>query len=248
MKTIYFHLIGLALMLYCSCSEKSLEPISSSLGKPGKVTVDSVINTPGGAIVYYRIPNVEDILSVKAVYTLSNGNRHESTTSFYDNKLLIEGFNDSKEHEATLYVVNRAQETSDPEVVKFIPLESSLTKVIKTLSIISDFGGARFSWTNADKAALTFEFLAEDSTGRMQAMRIITSQADSTSQSLRGYAPTPHKFAAIVSDYWGNTSDTVYPESGLITPFFEEKLDKRKYSIMKLGSDANFTNWEGMDN
>jgi hypothetical protein len=248
MKTVYFYLIGLAFALCYSCTEKTLEPISPSLGQPGKATVDSVKAIPGGAVIYYRIPNVEDILAVKAAYTLSNGKQYESTTSFYDNKLVIEGYNDTQEHEAVLYVVNRAQETSEPTTVPFTPLESSISKVIKTVDIVSDFGGARFSWRNVDKAAFTFEFLAQDSTGKMQAMRIITSQSDSTSQSLRGYAPVPRKFAVIISDYWDNVSDTIYPASGLILPFFEEKLDKRKMSIMKLGSDANFTNWEGMDN
>jgi hypothetical protein len=240
--------MGIALMFCFSCTEKTLEPISPSLGKPGKATVDSVVNMPGGAIIYYRIPNVEDILAVKAAYTLSNGSKYESTTSFYDNKLVIEGFNDTQEHEAALYVVYRAQETSDPAVVRFTPLESSLSKVIKTVDIVSDFGGARFSWINEDKAALTFEFLAQDSTGRMQAMRIITSQSDSTSQSLRGYEPEARKFAVIISDYWNNVSDTIYPDPEFIVPLFEEKLNKSKFSIMKLGSDQNFTNWEGMDN
>jgi hypothetical protein len=254
MKKIYLYLILLALCY--SCTEKTLEPITPSLGKPGKLTIDSVKNIQGGAIVYYRIPNVEDILSVKAVYTLTNGVKYESSSSFYDNKLTIEGYHDTEKHNALLYVINRAQEMSDPETVEFIPEESSLSKVIKTVDIIGDFGGARFSWVNIDNAALTFEFLAQDSTGRMQTMKVITSQTDSTSQSLRGYEPTPRKFATIISDFWNNVSDTIYPESQFVTPLFEEELDKRKMSIMKLGSlanddpnsDRNFTNWEGMDN
>jgi hypothetical protein len=248
MKTIYFYLIGLTLILSSACTEKTLEPISASLGKPGTATIDSVRNMPGGAVVYFRIPNVEDILAVKAAYTLSNGNKYESTSSFYDNMLVIEGFDDTREHEATLYVVNRAQEMSDPVTVKFTPLESSISKVIKTVDIVSDFGGARFSWKNEDNAALNFEFLAQDSVGKMQTMRIITSQTDSARQSLRGYLATARKFATIISDYWGNVSDTIYPESGYIVPLFEEKLDKDRMSVMKLGSDANFTNWEGTDN
>ena len=44
--------------------------------------------------------------------------------------------------------------------------------------------------------------------------------------SIRGYEPAPRKFALILSDNWDNVSDTIYPESGTITPLLETKLDK----------------------
>ncbi|WP_106832151.1 DUF5000 domain-containing lipoprotein [Parabacteroides pacaensis] len=246
MKTKYLKLITLALIV-CSCSEKQLEPITASLGKPGVVTEVQVKPIAGGAIVSYRIPNSEDILAVKGVYTITTGKKMETSASFYENKLTINGYNDTLSHEVELYTVNRAQELSDPVKVTFTPLESSLNKTQKTVSIISDFGGAQFNWRNVDKAPLTMEFLAQDSLGLMQTMKIITTESDSSRQSLRGYQPEPRLFAAIVRDNYGNASDTIYPPEGKIIPLFEEKLDKRKMNIMKLSSDASFTNWEGMD-
>lgn len=246
MKTQYLSIIALSFLIG-ACSEKQLEPISSSLGKPGVVTEVAVEPTAGGAIVSYRIPNSEDILAVKGLYTLTNGKEMATSASFYENKLLIAGYNDTLPHEVELYAVNRAQELSDPVKVSFTPLESSLSKTAKTMTIISDFGGAQFNWQNKDKAPLTMEFLAQDSLGFMQTMKIITTQSDTSRQSLRGYQPEPQPFAAIIRDNYGNASDTIYPPERTIVPLFEEKLNKQKMNIMKLSSDASFTNWEGMD-
>jgi len=245
MKTIYYFLAFIILML-CSCEEKKLSPISPSLGKPGRVEILRQEAIAGGVIITYRIPDSEDILSVKAVYTLSGGRVWESSASYFENTLTIDGFSDMTEHEAKVYTINRAQELSDPVTVKFTPLEASFRKTEKTMQIIEDFGGARFAWKNPDKAPLIFEFFAQDSLGRFQAMRVINSSTDSMKLSLRGYKSEPRWFAAIIHDFWDNSSDTIYPLS-IITPLPEEKIDKKAMSVMKLNSDANFTNWEGMD-
>ncbi len=246
MRTIIFILISFAL-LSGGCEEKTLGPISESLGKPGVVTDIVAEPSPGGVKLTYRIPEAEDILAVKGVYTLSGGKTFESTASFYENKLQIEGYNDLQEHTVNLFAVNRAGETSDAVGVRFTPLESSLSKVAATMEIVSAFGGAQYSWLNPDEAPLTFEFFARDSLGELKNMKIITSAADTMKQALRGYKPEPRIFAAIIRDYWDNASDTIFPPGKTILPLFEEKLDKRKMSVMKLGSDANFTNWEGAD-
>lgn len=233
--------------MVCSCSEKRLEPVTGSLGKPGVITEVNMKAVAGGVVVSYRIPEAEDILGVKGVYTLADGKTYEASASFYENKLEILGFNDMEMHKAKLYAVNRAQELSDPVEISFTPLESSLSKAIKTMDIVKDFGGAQFNWRNEDKSPFTLEFLAQDSIGRMQAMKIITSESDTARQTLRGFAPEPRLFATIIRDYWGNASDTIYPKEGKLTPLFEEKLDKRNLKIMKLSNDASFTNWEGSD-
>jgi hypothetical protein len=223
-----------------------LLPVSSSLGKPGVATILGQEPIAGGVIVTYQIPKTEDILSVKAVYTLSNGRTYEAVSSYYENTLTIKGFNDEKEHTARVYVVNRAQELSDPVTVTFTPLESPLNKVIKSFQIIPDFGGANFSWTNKDREPVTFEFIAQDSLGQMLVQNVYTSELDSVSRSLRGYDAKPWRFAAIAIDNYGNQSDSIFPPS-IITPLFEERMNKTKMTVMRLGNDASYTNWEGMD-
>lgn len=239
------NLVLFLVLIFWSCTEKNFEPTSPSLGKPGVITDVSVEATPGGAIITYRIPNSEDILGVKAVYTISNGNKQEVSSSFYDNQLAIVGYNDMSEHTADIYVFNRALELSEPVKVTFTPLESPLSKVGKSMNIVNDFGGAQFQWSNELKAPVVFEFLAADSVGQMVTRRISSSEAESMQQSIRGFMPEARKFSVILSDQWGNYSDTI---SKTIVPLFEEEIPKTDMSIMKLSNDASFTNWEGMDN
>lgn len=243
------HIIYLSACLFLiltSCDEKELLPISSSLGKPGVATILDQEPIPGGVILTYQIPKTEDIISVKAVYTLSNGRTYEAVSSYYEKYLTIKGFNDEQEHVAQVYVVNRAQELSDPVTVKFTPLTSPLKKVINSIQIIPDFGGANFSWINEDKEAITFEFFAQDEIGQMLVRNIFTSELDTANRSLRGFDAVPWRFATIVMDNYGNQSDSIFPPS-IITPFYEERLDKSKMKVMRLGGDASYTNWEGMD-
>ncbi len=72
MKKTYL-LILVSAGLLQACTEKENNPISPATGKPGQVTEVAVVNEPGGAVISYRIPNQAEVISVKAVYTLSNG-------------------------------------------------------------------------------------------------------------------------------------------------------------------------------
>jgi hypothetical protein len=249
-KIIYFIMtVGL---FFSSCDEKELNPVNPSTGKPAPVTDIKMESIPGGAIVSYVVPRDNDVLSVKAVYTLTNGKQRESIASFYENHLIVEGFDDLREHEVLLYTISRAQELSDPVSVRILPLESSLSKAAATVNIIGDFGGANFSWKNEDEVLLTIELFAASDNGQLQTAGILTSKLDSSNVSIRGYDPVPRKFAIVFRDNWDNVSDTIYPEGGTVTPLFETTLDKKDWSIFKingvyLSGDVTFVNWEGRD-
>ena len=227
----YFYLAILCVFAI-SCSEKSLEPINEKTGKANQVTNIQAFAIPGGVYISYDIPAQNDLLGVKAVYTLQDGKEREVVSSYYKSNLTIKGYNDEMEHTAKLYAFNRAQELSDPVEVSFTPLKSPLQKVIESFEFISDFGGGGFLWTNEDKEILNFEFLGENAKKELQAMEIITSQSENGYGSLRGYDTIPYRFGAIVSDQWGNVSDTLSPKEGLIIPLFEEQLDHTKIEIL----------------
>ncbi|MDR2040110.1 MAG: DUF4959 domain-containing protein [Bacteroidales bacterium] len=251
MKTRILYIASL-MFLFLSCTEKKLDPINSSTGKPAPVSDVQAEPIPGGALVSFTVPQDDNVLSVKAIYTLTNGTQREAITSFYGNNLKIEGYNDVSEHEALLYTVSRAQELSEPVSVKFTPQESPLSRAAASVSISSDFGGAYFSWKNDDKVLLTVEMLAAADNGEMQTARIVTSTLDSAFFSIRGYDPTPRKFGIVFTDNWDNVSDTIYPTDGTITPWLESKFDKKLWSVYKingnyLSGDATFVNWEGRD-
>jgi hypothetical protein len=245
MKRIYFYLAGLFFLCF-SCTEKEIVPISESSGKPEQIEILDTVTIPGGVIVNYKIPPVNDIIEIKAIYTLSNGQVRESSSSFYTSSMTVVGYNDTDEHEAEIYTINRAREMSDPVKFKFHPGESSLSKVTKSMQITSDFGGVNFSWRNPDKASLIFEFYTENDQGEMVTMDIIPYKTDSTNISYRGYDHTKsYKFAVNIRDNYGNSSGIIYPEGGVIIPMEERILDKNIQRAMTIEGDVSWDNWEG---
>jgi hypothetical protein len=241
-------LISLCLpLIWFACTQEGHLPVSTNLGKPAPVTEVKTVPIPGGAIVSYKIPDTDDLLAIKAVYALSNGKHMEVMASYFVDTLKLEGFVDMLEHEVTLYSISRSQVLSDPVKVYFTPLESSLSKVIKTVQIFADFGGATFQWKNEDNALLMFDLLAENEQGIMMTTNIFQNKHDSMEYSIRGYATEPRKFAINISDQWRNESGLVYPEGEKITPLREDKLDKSSMKIMRLSGDSEFNIWGGMD-
>jgi len=230
MKKVFY--ITILLSVVFSCSEKNLEPINEKTGKPDKVTVMETTPIAGGVRITYEIPNSNDILGVKAIYTLQSGKQREVVSSYYKTSLEIKGYTDEKVHSATLYTFNRALEFSDPVEVSFTPLKSAIQKVVESFEFLSDFGGVGFRWKNEDKEILNFEFLGENDKGELQTVEIISSQLADGSGALRGYDTNPYRFGAIVSDRYENYSDTLYPKEGVITPLFEEQLDRSKIEIL----------------
>jgi hypothetical protein len=242
MKTVHFYLSILStLFLYFSCTEKEISPISPSLGKPGQVEILDTVTVPGGVTVNYKIPPINDIIEIKAVYTLTNGQKRESSSSFYTSFVTIDGYNDTDEHEAEIYTINRAREMSDPVKVRFRPGESPLSKAAKSMQIVEDFGGVNFRWRNPDKTMLIFEFYTENEHGEMITMNIFSSKIDSTNISFWGYDTIQRKFAVNIRDNFGNSSGIIYPEGGYITPLYEIKLDKNIQKILNISGD---TDWE----
>jgi hypothetical protein len=245
MRTVYFYLIAVAVMYFSCTEEKGTLPISGSSGKPGQVEILDTITIPGGIIINYKIPPVNDIIEIKAVYTLTNGQVRESSTSFYTSYITIDGYNDTGEHEAEIYTINRAREMSDPLKVRFCAGESPLTKATNSMQILSDFGGVNFSWQNPDKATLMFEFYTENGQGEMITMDIMSSKTDSTDISFRGYDTVQYRFAVNIRDNFGNSSGMIYPEGGTVTPLYEMQFDKQVQRAMVIAGDATWDWWEG---
>lgn len=246
MRSLVFLLVG---WLAFSCSEKELLPISPSSGKPGQVTNVVIKPRPGGALVTFQTPNNKDLLGVKAVYKLSNGKEMSSMVSYFDNHLLIEGFNDEQVHTAQLYAINRAQEMSDPIDIQFQPLKSDVKLVSESFEIQPDFGGPRFKWLNENKAPITIEMYVPDSLGNLTLSKVMATSALEMFHVIRGFDAHPIPVAALVKDRFGNVSDTIRPSTGTLTPLFETKIPKgpmRMHMLMNAG-DVSYNFHDGAD-
>lgn len=245
MKTKYLYLLGF-LLFFFACEEKTLDPISESKGKPDKVTEVTTESTPGGVIISYRIPNNEDVLGVKAVYTITNGRSYESASSYYGNSIELEGYDTVKEYEAQLYTINRAQELSDPVMVKFTPLVSPIAQSKGTINIFNSFGGIVFVWANPAEYPLDYEIFTATENEAFRPVGYVTSKALGDTLIIKGLPAVPHRFGAVIRDRWGNVSDTIFALGGkYVIPFIEEKLAKGVMKPLVLDNDAAFDAYEG---
>ena len=232
-------------VLFSGCTEDGPAPVSGSSGKPVPVEILSTDTLPGGVRVHYRIPPVNDILEIKAVYTLAGGKQRESSASYFAASLVIDGYSDTLEHRAQICVFNRAREMSEPVELRFRPGMSALMKAKNTMKIERDFGGVNFNWRNPDRQMLIFEFFGQNAQGDLATMNITASGTDSTDLSFRGFDTIAYKFAVNIRDHFGNESGMIYPEGGHIVPLFELKLDKSIQQVPTLPGDVSWNNWEG---
>ena len=65
--------IFLIIMMMISCTDDSQHgPYGSDNIAPGPVVVNNILNTAGGAVIYFTPPNDEDLLYVKASFEDEN--------------------------------------------------------------------------------------------------------------------------------------------------------------------------------
>jgi hypothetical protein len=244
MRKIYLILAVLNVALLMGCDENILKPISDDTVAPGKVEITQVTPLNGGFEVEYNLPADNDLLYVKAEFDLVGGVKGEVKVSYFDNKLTVLGFGDTSERTVKLYAVDRAENVSAPVEFKAVPLTPPVRLVQDSLKISTDFGGAKFTWINRTAAPIAIEIFTEDSITHklVKVNTVYTSQIESKF-SVRNMKSVPTKFAAVVRDRWDNVSDTIFPPGGILTPLFEEKLDKTKMRKISLPSDTKWDAW-----
>lgn len=228
-----------------SCDEYEHLPVSSDKEKPSKIEDIKYTAINGGVDITYSIPEDKDLLYVKAVYTNTLGEQSEVKTSIFDNKIQILGFGDTSEKSIDLYAVDRSGNESDAVNIKVIPLPSPLSIIQPSLSIISDYGGARFTWENPTKTPIAIELMIENERGNMQILETVYTESKATQSALRGLESVPTLFAALIKDNYGNVSDTIFADTPdrLLTPLYEAKLDRSLFSPVYLDNDDNWNTW-----
>ncbi|WNH08381.1 DUF4959 domain-containing protein [Thalassobellus suaedae] len=246
MKKI-FKLLMLALFFsaYIACDEYEHMPVSSDREKPSIIENIQYSAINGGVDITYDIPNDKDLLYVKAVYTNTLGEESEVKTSIFDNKIQVLGFGDTSEKKISLYAVDRSNNVSEPVSIMVTPLASPLSLIQPSLSIIADYGGARFTWENETNTPIAIELMVKNNRGKMEILETVYTEAKSSQQALRDLESVPTLFAALIKDNYGNVSDTIFANTPdkLLTPLFEEKLDKNLFLPVYLDNDDNWNAW-----
>ena len=243
MKKLYLYLVLLNLAILMSCQKSPVSPANDKV-PPGKVEIVSVTPLHGGFKVEFKQPKDNDLLYVKAEYDLTGGAKGEVQVSYFDNIIKVMGFGDTAERSAKIYAIDRSGNMSEPVVIKAVPLAPPIKLIQDSLTVIADFGGAKFSWINRTEAPISIEIYAEDSiTHKLTKVYTVYTSQLVSKYSVRNMPSIPTHFAAVVRDRWDNVSDTIKPIGGKLTPLFEEKLNKTKMRKIVLPSDTKWDAW-----
>lgn len=218
------------------CDENKLEPIENNTTPPGTVSNVTVENLAGKAKITYALPKDQDLLYVKAEYTLANGKRMEIKSSYYSNSLIVEGFSKAEEQTVTLYAVNRSEVSSEPVEVKVNPLESPIWDVFRSLETKAAFGGIFLGAENMLRHELALLVMEKDQSGEwvINPNSVYTS-TDEIKRTVRPFTVEAHDLAITVRDRWLNYTDTLFVT---ITPLLELPLPKSGYKHFPLPGDT----------
>lgn len=220
----------------CKKADSAVEIISNDMTKPGVVSNVKVENLNGAARITYRLPDSKNLLYVLASYPINDNRVRETKSSYYTDTIFVDGFARSEDYEITLYAVSRANVKSDPVKVSVHPKTPNYMLTNSGINISPDFGGANFFGRNPNKAPLAMHMLVyNENTKRFIEQEPVYLSTDTIDISIRNLPPTPQKVGIYTTDRFGNVSDTLVKT---VTPLYEQLLDKSKFFVYKLASDA----------
>ena len=208
---------------------------------PGVVSNITVTPTNGGGIITYTLPDDDDILYVKAVYTNSQGDEVFRVASKHNTSVEVNGLNQSTPVNVKLYVIDINENVSNVVEVDFIPLESFIFLVQESINITPDLGGVKITWENiASKTVFVYVHILNEGE---ETVRILSSDNPQESIFVRGLEAKELTFSTRVEDFDGNITEL--EEKGKFTPLFEEKIDKSTW-VLIANQSINGDAYEGL--
>jgi hypothetical protein len=170
-KIISYMYLMVGMCALSSCADVLNEwwkPASDNIA-PGKVTNVKVEPLNGGVRLIYDLPADDDLMGVKAVYTVNEANKDlEVIASAYTDTITIEGFGDTEQHSVMLYAVDKSGNVSEGEEAYFSPLTPAINTIRETLSATESFGGVYVSWLNPMRKDIAVTLSVKDSLGNWQ--------------------------------------------------------------------------------
>ena len=191
----------LIIITMISCTDDSQHgPYGADNVAPGPVIVESILNTAGGAVIYFTPPNDEDLLYVKASFEDENSTAREVIVSAVIDSLNIVGFAEVGTYPVDVIAVDRGENESTPTTVSISPLEAPIHGILNSMIGNADFGGINIAYENPTRAEVSLNMSTIDSDGNLVFREsFYTSQANN-SDRFRGYDPVPTVFVIYVED------------------------------------------------
>ena len=102
-------------------------------------------------------------------------------------------------------------------------------------------------WKNDLAAPISIALLIKNAKGKFEVVKTEYTSQKASKVSIRGFESVPTLFAAVIRDSYDNFSDTIYAATPdkLLTPLFEERLNKTIFKKVVLQNDDNWDAWEG---
>lgn len=211
------------------------------------VQVDNVTFKPenGGGTFFYKVPEDEDILFVKAVYTLDSEKTIYKASSFYADSLSIEGLGSVKPYKVELVSVDRTGNESKPVIQEITPLEPTTDIVLSSLIVIPSFSSVFVSWENPQRKNIVIGITYE-----VDGHSIVTKYASNDLKDnflIDDLDIKSYNFTVDIADDFENVTEP--KEYNDVTPFSDELLDKSKFSFLRdeLLPDSMNETWLELD-
>jgi hypothetical protein len=198
-------------------------------------------NLKGKAIITYSLPEEDDLLCVKAIYTLPNGKRKEMSSSAYSNSIELKGFGKGAKTKVELYSVDKSYNESVPVTVEVEPLDSPVYDVIKTLVLQEAFGGLKIRWENPLGEDIVMGALMKED-DEFRHIETIYSSEPIAEKAIRGLASELTDFGFYFRDMFNNYTDTLYLQ---LTPIFEEEINKSAFVPLRLSPKFSLHSYGG---
>ncbi|GHT53539.1 hypothetical protein AGMMS49982_16740 [Bacteroidia bacterium] len=202
---------------------------------------DSVQRLPGGARIFYTIPDDEDLISIEASFTSeTTGKVIKSAVSLYAKSLDLWGFADTSEHVVQLYALDRAGNKSTEKDVTVKPWEPAFTKVAESLTVKPAFTALMLNWENELQQNINiFVDLSYSLNGSPRSVRqAISSRKLTERQFIRNLdipETEPVKVHVSVADAYGNESEP--RDFGTLYVMRDEMLDKKQWLLPAPGEE-----------
>jgi hypothetical protein len=237
-------------LLAASCAEEPIgqQPVDGL--RPNPIIAGSVtaIGRPGGAYIFYRLPDDDtDISYVKGEFEI-DGVKQTVRASVYKNYLTIGGLDSHLYVEIDLYVVDHSENVSEPIRTKFITFDAPYTTMGNSIQMTASVGGIGVRWDSpnaqyqyyANMGYISSNFdsdvgvvlMVADSTGKMNELAVSFSAKCSFLQPVLD--STERRYGAYAMDKWGHYSDTIYYT---LAPIYEQWLNRLNMKEYYIGDD-----------
>ena len=163
MKNVFYVLI----LLVYGCSEESHQAFGSDNDPPGKVTITSIENVAGGAIIKFTPPSDEDLLYIIGKYENEKGEKKQVIVSAYIDSLNINGFGKIGIFDVEVSAFDLGNNQSEIEIVEISPLEAPIHEILKSIDGIQDFGGINISYENPSGANVSLNMSVVNNSGEL---------------------------------------------------------------------------------